>query len=108
MNSKNHPIVLKFGTDVAFIYQIEFVALNIVPLRTKIFQVNNFSEKLANHVISIIGHVLGKELVLYLFKYKILQLAQFIMIPLFAHILYYIKVILYTFFPHFLLHLAHL
>ena len=40
--SKNYPIVLKFGTDVAFVYlQIEFVAQKIGPLRKKIFEIKN-------------------------------------------------------------------
>ena len=42
--SKNYPIILQFGTDVAFIYlKNEFAAQKkIGPLRKKIFEVKNF------------------------------------------------------------------
>ena len=43
--SKIYPIVLKFGTDVAFIYlQIEFVTQKIGPLRKKIFEIKNLKK----------------------------------------------------------------
>ena len=51
--SKNYPISLKFGTDVAFIYhQIESFIQKIGPLRKKIFEIKNLKKKILNRVFS--------------------------------------------------------
>ena len=52
--SKNHLVVLKFGTDVAFIYrQIEFVATKkSVYYDQRYLRLKNFIFKFSNRVFS--------------------------------------------------------